>query len=78
MIERHTTNTLGLALSKIHFSLTCLNVFSHQSKELIEKSFKKVSFELGALSNTWAFMCVGESISIISQVLELEGIESAD
>jgi len=39
---------------------------------------KKVSFELGALANTWAFICVREGESTVSNLFQLKGIESAD
>ena len=53
-------------------------ICSHQFYELFEKPFKKGSFESMSLPDAWTFICVSKSVSTVSQVFELEGIESAD
>ena len=46
--------------------------------ELVEEFLVECCFELGSFSYAWALVCVGEGVSVVSEVFELEGIESAD
>ena len=59
-------------------ALGCLCVLFCCVGELVEEFLVVWCFELGSFSYAWALVCVGEGVSVVSMVFELEGIESAD
>jgi hypothetical protein len=58
--------------------LCCLCVLFCCVGECVEEFLVVWCFELGSFSYAGALVCVGEGVSVVSVVFELEGIESAD